>query len=144
MNQSEHMTKLYINSLRYFNSRAVRALKYIPHLIRTIFFVRCIPKVSRVGLVLRVEIRFSAHLKFYRTGAGKETFHTRNDTDKANFRFTAEKNFLLVKVLEKKLENLLIITVDCKISCKILTQMKLSDVSYRLLLYFINFREDIL
>ena len=32
-----------------------RALKYIPNVIRTIFFVRCIATVSRVGLVLRAE-----------------------------------------------------------------------------------------
>ena len=37
------------------NTRAIRAVKYVPHVIRTIFFVRCIPKVSRVGVVFRAE-----------------------------------------------------------------------------------------
>ena len=45
--------------------RLARALKYVPHVIRTIFFFRCIPKVSRVSVVLRAESWFSAHLKFF-------------------------------------------------------------------------------
>ena len=36
-----------------------RALKYVLDVIRTIFFVRCIPKISRVGVVLRAESWFS-------------------------------------------------------------------------------------
>ena len=31
------------------------ALKYVPYVIQTIFFIRCIPIVSRVGFVLRAE-----------------------------------------------------------------------------------------
>ena len=34
-------------------SRLAPALKYVPQVIQTIFFVRCIPKFSRVGVVLR-------------------------------------------------------------------------------------------
>ena len=56
--------------------RFARALKYVPHMIQTIYFVRYIPKVSRVGVVLR---------------AGKSTFRTQNDTDCANFRYTVDK-----------------------------------------------------
>ena len=48
-------------------SRLARAFKYVPHVIRTIFFVRCIPKVSK-------------SVKFYRTSVGKSTFRTQNDT----------------------------------------------------------------
>ena len=75
--------------------RFALALKYIPHVIRTIFFVRCISKVSRVYVVLHAESVFSTHLKFYRTRAKKSTFRTQNDTDKANFRCTADKNHFL-------------------------------------------------
>ena len=35
------------------------------------------------------------NLKFYRTSAGKSTFRTRNDTNKANFRCTADKKDVL-------------------------------------------------
>ena len=49
------------------------ALKYVPHVIRMIFFVR-MRKVD-----------------FPHTSSGKLTFRTQNDTDKANFRFTADK-----------------------------------------------------
>ena len=84
------------------------ALKYVPHVIRTIFFVRCILKVSRIGIVLRAgslfsrtnaakcqvsraKSQFSAQLKFCRT---------QNDTEKANFRCTADKklSFIVFKV----------------------------------------------
>ena len=41
--------------------------------------------------ILRVESWFSTHLQFYRTGAEKSTFRTENDTEKANFRSTANK-----------------------------------------------------
>ena len=37
-------------------------------------------------------VDFSAHLKLYRTSAAKWTFRTQNDTNKANFRYTADKN----------------------------------------------------
>ena len=50
-------------------SRLTLALKYVPHVIGTIFFVRCIPKVSRVGVVYHAKSWFSAHLKLYRTSA---------------------------------------------------------------------------
>ena len=36
---------------------------------------------------------FSTHLKFYRTTAGKSTFRTQNDTEKANFRCTLDKKY---------------------------------------------------
>ena len=58
-------------------------------------FIRLTPKVSLVGVVLRAQTWFSEHLKFYRTSAGKSTFHTQNDTDKANFRCKADKNMFL-------------------------------------------------
>ena len=65
-----------------------RALRYVPHVIRTIFFVRCIPKVRWVGVILRVESWFS------RTSVGKSTFRKQNETNKANFRCTLDKNIL--------------------------------------------------
>ena len=45
------------------------------------------------------ENQISADIKFYHTSAGKLTFHTQNDTDKANFRCTANKknNFFHLK-----------------------------------------------
>ena len=43
----------------YFNARdpswLAHAVKYVPHVIRTIFFVRCIPIVDGIGVVLRAE-----------------------------------------------------------------------------------------
>ena len=71
------------------------------------FFVRRTPKVSLVGIFLRVKSLFSrssavrissvrkikATLKFYRTSAGKSIFRTQNDTDSANFRYTANKKY---------------------------------------------------
>ena len=40
------------------------------------------------------KVDFSAHIKFYRTSAGKSTFRTKNDTEKAKFRSTAYKKIL--------------------------------------------------
>ena len=57
--------------LSRLESRHARALKYVPHVIGTIFFVRCIPKVSRASAVLRAESWFSTHLNFYCINAGK-------------------------------------------------------------------------
>ena len=51
-------------------------------------------EVSFVSVVLRAESWFDAHLKFYHTSAGKSTFRTQNDTDKATFRYTANKKYL--------------------------------------------------
>ena len=44
---------------RKSESRLARAVKYAPHVIRTIFFVRCIAKISRVSVVLYAESWFS-------------------------------------------------------------------------------------
>ena len=77
----------------YFNARASCALKYVSFVILTIYFVRCIPKVSQAGVVLRAESSFSVHLKFHRTSPGKSTFRTQNDTDSANFRYTANEKY---------------------------------------------------
>ena len=57
----------YANSKKDMVSRKTRlkywkeyiSLKYVPRVIRTIFFVHCIPKVSRVGIVLREKSWFS-------------------------------------------------------------------------------------
>ena len=38
-----------------------------------------------------VQVLFSAHLKFYRTSAGKSTFRTQNDINKASPMFPPEK-----------------------------------------------------
>ena len=83
----------------YFVSSAesAHALKYVSHVIQMIFFVRCIPKVIQVGVILRVESWFSALLKLYRTSAEKSTFRTQNDTDKAKFQCTADKNAFFCK-----------------------------------------------
>ena len=43
------------------------------------------------SVVLRAETWLSAHLKYYRASVEKSTFHTQNDTDKSNFRCTADK-----------------------------------------------------
>ena len=51
----------YARQHQLYESRLARVLKYVPHLIRTIFFVRYIPKVSQVGVVLRGENCFYAH-----------------------------------------------------------------------------------
>ena len=56
----------------YFNARASRALKYVPHVRWMIFFVSCI--------------------RFAYTSTGKSTFRTQNDFNKAKFRCTADKN----------------------------------------------------
>ena len=47
------------------SSRLALALKYVPHVIRAIFFVRCIPKVNLLGVFLRAESLF------FRTSAEK-------------------------------------------------------------------------
>ena len=49
--------------------------------------MRRIAKVSLVGVILRAESRFS------RTSARKSTVRTQNDTDSANFRYTANKKY---------------------------------------------------
>ena len=48
-----------------------------------LFFIRCTPKVSLVGVVLRTESLFS------RTSAKKSTFRTQNGIDSTNYRYTA-------------------------------------------------------
>ena len=53
------------------------------------FFVRRTPKISLVGVILRAESGFS------RTIVGKSTFRTNNNTDSANFRYTANKKYRL-------------------------------------------------
>ena len=73
----------------YFVSSAERRI-----FARERFFVRCLPEVIRVGVVLRAESGFSAHLKFYCTSAGKSTFRAQNDTGKANFRCTVDKKII--------------------------------------------------
>ena len=52
-------------------------------------------------------------------------------------------NFFLVRIL-KKMENVLIITVNCKKFCENFTQTKVTNVLYSFLLYLSNFKEDIL
>ena len=44
---------------------------------------------------------FSAHLKLYRTSAGKSTFRTQNDIEKANFRCTANKKVFFSQNIHK-------------------------------------------
>ena len=39
---------------------SAQVVKYVPQVTRTIFYFRCIPIVSRVGIVLRAESFFSA------------------------------------------------------------------------------------
>ena len=39
--------------------------------------------------------KIKTNLKFYRTGAGKSTFRTQNDTELSNFRYTAKKKSLI-------------------------------------------------
>ena len=58
-----------------------------PRAANKIFFVLCTLKVSLAGIVLHEESWFS------RTSAGKSTFCTLNDTDSANFRYTANKKY---------------------------------------------------
>ena len=79
--------------------------KYRLYQVRNVFFVRRTAKVCIVGIVLRTESWFSLitavkccvqiiwiNLKFYHTSAGK-TFRTQNDTDSANFWYTANKKY---------------------------------------------------
>ena len=69
------------------SSRIVSAVRYVPHVIRTIFFVPCIPIVCRVGVIF---------------SGGKSTFRTQNDTDKAYSRCTADKKSLLARFNSSK------------------------------------------
>ena len=86
MDQLEHVTSVTViikMDFRYHFSSAQKKcaenqlsarktiLKYVFHVIRTIFFVRYIPGLSRFSVVLRAESWFSARLKFYRTSAEK-------------------------------------------------------------------------
>ena len=84
------------------------------------FSVRCIPQVSRAGVVLRAESWFSAHLKFYRTSAGKSTFRTQNNTVKGNFRSIAHKIVYFVSSAERCILNF------CKF-CKFCKFLKVSN-----------------
>ena len=98
---------------RKSKSRLARALKYVPHVTWKIFFVRCIPKICRVGVVLRAESWFYAHSKFYRTSAGKSTFPTQKDTDKGKFRCTWDTEVLMFSKLyfiPKKLQLIILFT----------------------------------
>ena len=38
-------------------------------------------------------MKIETNLKFYRTSSGKSSFRTQNDTDKANFPYTANKKY---------------------------------------------------
>ena len=64
------------------------------------FFVCCTPKVCLVGVILHAES------SFYHTSAGKSTFRTQNDTDSANFRYTAKKIVYFVSSAERPFRNL--------------------------------------
>ena len=47
--------------------------------------------------------KIKTNLKFYRTNTGKSTFRTQNDSDSANFRYTAYKiSFVRLSVLDTK------------------------------------------
>ena len=92
-----HNWKLLFST--YYISLLFFSLARLKYMIRTIFFVRYIPKVSRIDVVLRAQSWFSAHLKFYRTNPGKSTFRTQNDTDKANFQFAADKKYFFSKYI---------------------------------------------
>ena len=46
-------------------------------------------KVLKIICVRKIK----SNLKFYRTSAGKSTFRTQNDTDKANFGYTTNKEY---------------------------------------------------
>ena len=50
---SIHVTRAPTVPLTSYDTKRSSHLKYVPYVIRTIFFVRCIQKVSRVGVVMR-------------------------------------------------------------------------------------------
>ena len=68
--------------------------KYRSYHVQNVFFVHHTSNVNLVGVVLCVE-KFKV--------GGKSTFRTQNDTDSANFRYTANKKYCsLVTQFHKK------------------------------------------
>ena len=66
-------------------------VKFDPHIVKSTF-VRRTPKVSFVGVVLRAESLFSRTSAVKFQVCGKSAFGMQNETDKANFKCTADKN----------------------------------------------------
>ena len=64
---------------------------YTIYNIYRIFFVRSIPKVSQIGVVLRTGSWCFAHLKFYHTSAGKSTFRSKTTPTRLNFASMMDK-----------------------------------------------------
>ena len=77
----------------YFVSSAESRIFPFLRVAQALVATRSCVKLRLSALDTKYTILFAVQ----RTSAGKSTFRRQNDTDKANFRFTADKKFIIVE-----------------------------------------------